>query len=342
VPVSPVPPARRSHAPSAHDVARLAGVSQAAVSRAFTPGASIAETTRAKVFTAAKTLGYRPNLLARSLITGRSGIVGVVIGRTRNPFFLDALDALSERLSRAGQHLLMFTAGGNGDADLLVEDLLKYRVDALLLMSASLSEGLAERCRDESIPVIFFSRRPRVTSGFASVTGANRAGATAIACHLVERGYRAPAFIAGLESSSTSRERESAFSEALRAQSVPLIARAAGDYDRQATWEATRTLLSLTPRPDAIFCANDFMAFAAIDCARHDFGLEIGRQLGIAGFDDLEGAAWSTWSLTSYSQPVHEMVDRAMDILLDTDRPADPPHFVVEGELKVRDSTRRE
>jgi DNA-binding LacI/PurR family transcriptional regulator len=333
--------ARRSSAPSAHDVARLAGVSQAAVSRAFTAGASISEATRAKVAAAAAALGYRPNLLARSLITGRSGLVGVIVGSTRNPFFLDALEALSQRLSRAGQHLLMFTASSGADADGLVEDLLKYRVDALLLMSASVSPALAGRCRDQAIPVIFFNRRPRTMKGFASVTGANRAGAAQIAEHLIAQGYRRPAFIAGIEASSTSREREAAFAERLHACGLPLFARAAGRYERPGAWEATRALLSRDPQPDAIFCANDFMAFAAIDCARHEFGLEIGRQLGVAGFDDLEGASWSTWKLTSYSQPVDEMIDRVMEILLDPDRLADPPRIIVEGELKIRDSTRR-
>src|ERR1700761_9544834 len=90
---------KRSPPPSAHDVARLAGVSQAAVSRAFTPGASIAPATRDRVLEAAEALGYRPNLLARSLIKGKSGIIGLVIGNPSSPFFLGALDALSVRLA---------------------------------------------------------------------------------------------------------------------------------------------------------------------------------------------------------------------------------------------------
>src|ERR1700759_3946669 len=92
------------------DVAELAGVSLAAVSRAYTPGTSISESTRERVMQAAGKLGYRPNLLARSLIKGKSGIVGVVMGNPRHPIFAVALEALSRRLSQAGRHILIFTA----------------------------------------------------------------------------------------------------------------------------------------------------------------------------------------------------------------------------------------
>jgi len=329
-------------APSAHDVARLAGVSQAAVSRAFNPDTSISDATRAKVLRAAKELGYRPNLLARSLITGRSGIIGVVIGNPRNPFFLEALDALSKRLSQAGRHLLVFTASANSDSDQLVEDLLKFRVDSLVLMSATLSSGLANQCRAEGIPVIFFHRRGRVTKGFASVTGANNLGAGRVAEHLVAQGYRRPAFMGGLENSSTSREREEGFAAGIAASGLPSPDKAWGNYDRAGAFVAARQLLSLRPRPDAIFCANDMMALATIEIARHEFGLAIGRELGVAGFDDIEGACWPSFSLTTYSQPIEGMIEKVMEIILDPAGVSANPHIVVEGELKVRDSTRRD
>ena len=334
--------AKRGNLPSAHDVARLAGVSQAAVSRAFNPGSSISAPTRDKVLHAASELGYRPNLLARSLITGKSGIIGVVIGSPRNPFFLEALDLLSDRLSRAGLHLLVFTARADDDADAMVEALLRFRVDALLMMSASLSSGLAEQCSREGIPLIFFNRRARVVEGFASVTGANVAGARQIAEHLVGQGYRCPAFMAGSDDSSTSRERESGFIAGLAVHGVAAPVKAWGHYTRVGAVEAARRLLSLSPQPDAIFCANDMMALAAIEVARFEFGLAIGRELGVAGFDDIEGASWQSFDLTTYSQPTGAMIDRAVEFVLDPALSLVTPHVMVEGELKVRSSTLRD
>lgn len=327
--------------PSAHDVARLAGVSQAAVSRAFNPDTSISDTTRAKVLRAAKELGYRPNLLARSLITGRSGIIGVVIGNPRNPFFLEALDALSKRLSQVGRHLLVFTASANSDSDQLVEDLLKFRVDSLVLMSATLSSRLANQCKAEGIPVIFFHRRSSTTKGFASVTGANYLGAGRVAEHLIAQGYRKLAFMAGLENSSTSREREEGFVATIASSGLRLPEKALGNYDRPGASVAARRLLALKPRPDAIFCANDMMALATIEIARHEFGLEIGRELGVAGFDDIEGACWPSFSLTTYSQPIEGMIEKVTEIILEPAEFSNAPHIIIEGELRVRDSTRR-
>ncbi|CAN7279118.1 LacI family DNA-binding transcriptional regulator [Phenylobacterium sp. LjRoot219] len=333
---------KRLSPPSAHDVARLAGVSQAAVSRAFTPGASIATATRDKVFEAAKELGYRPNLLARSLIKGQSGIVGVVVGNPRYPFFQAALNALSSRLSQAGKHILIYTAEENATVDAHVEDLLKYRVDAVLLMAASLSPRQAEQCQAEGVPVISLGRSPLAPGSLASVVGDSAGGAAKIAEHLLQQGYRRLALIAGSPDTSSSREREAGFVEHLAARGLPAPARAVGYFRREAAFEAARSLLAQTPRPDALFCINDDMALAAIEVARFEFGLEIGRELGVAGFDDIELAAWPSFDLTTYSLPVDQLIEKTVAILLDEAAAAAPASTIVHGALKIRGSTRRD
>jgi DNA-binding LacI/PurR family transcriptional regulator len=327
---------KRTPLPSAHDVARLAGVSQAAVSRAFTPGASIASATRDKVLEAAKVLGYRPNLLARSLIKGQSGIIGVVIGAPRYPFFLAALAALSARMSKAGKHILVYTAEGDTTVDVLVENLLEYRVEALFLMAAGLSPRLAQQCVDEGVPVITFNLPAGPLPGFFAVNGDHVTGGASIAEHMLRQGYRQFAFMAGPPGSRTSQDRESGFDDYLAAEGLPPPLRAVGHFQREAAVVATRSLLMRKDRPDAIFCANDHMALAAIEVARFEFGLEPGRDLGIAGFDDLEESAWPSFSLTSYSLPVDALIDRVVDILLH-----EGGAELVPGELKIRRSTQR-
>lgn len=331
---------KRPPPPSAHDVARLAGVSQAAVSRAFTPGASIAAQTRDKVLEAAKALGYRPNLLARSLIKGSSGIVGLVIGTPSYPFFLGALDALSVRLSKAGKHILVYTAEERAPADGPVEDLLNYRVDALLLMAVGLSPELAEQCRAEGVPVISFGRNAAGLGAVASVVGDNVGGSAKIAEHLLAQGYRRLALMAGSQQTSSGREREAGFVDYLAAQGLT-VQRAVGEFRRQEAFAAARSLLSRSPRPDAIFCANDDMALAAIEAARYEFGLEIGRELGVAGFDDIEQSAWPSFDLTTYSLPVDLMIERTAGMLLAEPGAELPAYTVIEGALKIRGSTRR-
>ncbi len=333
------PPARS--APSAHDVARAAGVSQAAVSRAFTKGASIAPATRDKVMSAARSLGYRPNLLARSLKEGRSGIVGIVLGNPRNPFYMAALEALSLKLAAAGKHMLVFTAEGNAAGDVQVQDLLNYRVDALILMSTSLSSPLARQCRAEGVPVIFFNRHAQDMAEIDSVTGNNYAGAQAIAAHLLEGGYRRLAFMAGFTDSSTSHEREAGFRDFLARHGAAEPGFAVGHYQRAGAMAAARQLLASAHPPDAIFCANDHMAIATIEVAQAEFGLVIGRDLGVAGFDDIDLASWPSFRLTTYSQPIEAMTDAVVARLLDAPDAHRDPHAVIGGALCVRRSTIR-
>jgi DNA-binding LacI/PurR family transcriptional regulator len=333
---------KRSSPPSGHDVAALAGVSQAAVSRAFTPGAIIADATRARVLLAAQKLGYRPNFLARSLITGRSGIIGVVMGNPRNPFFTTALELLSARVSSLGKQILIFTAEDQACvADVHVEDLLKFRVDVLLLMSANLSAELIERCKAARIPVIFFNRMSRKPDGMWSVTGDNHHGAGKIAEHLLKRGYRKLAYIAGFSNSTTNQDRQSAFVNYVTAQGLQEPQCVEGHFQRAGTMAAARSLLSQRRRPDAIFCASDYMAIATIEVARHEFNITVGKELGVVGFDGIEEASWPSFDLTTYEQPVRTMIDSVVAILDETAvEPA--KRITLTGNLKCRGSTQRD
>jgi DNA-binding LacI/PurR family transcriptional regulator len=324
---------------TAHDVAREAGVSQSAVSRAFTSGASIAPQTRARVVAAAELLGYRPNLLARSLISGRSNIVGVGVGDLGNPFFVEMLELISRTLDAAGVRLLLFPAD-RGDREPSLHDILHYRLDALVLLSVNLSSSLASECLRAHVPVVLVNRTTREHS-VSSVTGDNALGARTIAAHLLAGRHRRIAFIAGSEDSSTNQEREVAFTTYLAEQGATLTGRENGHFAFDAATAATRRLLAGRNRPDAIFCANDIMAIAAVNVARHELGLDVGREISIVGYDDVPMAAWPAFSLTTYSQPAQRMVDETLDLIrqlrADSDRHS---HRVLTGSLVVRGSSR--
>jgi DNA-binding LacI/PurR family transcriptional regulator len=324
---------------AASDVAKLAGVSQSAVSRTFTAGASVSLKTRTKVMAAAKQLGYRPNLLARSLLKGKSNIVGVVLGNLENPFFAQMLEALSSSLSAMGKRLLVFTTTANAEADAQIDEMLHYRVDALILMSTTLSSSLAKQCQDAGIPVIFLNRTGQFPDCWA-VTGENQRGAQLIGQHLIECGYQHIAFMAGFIDSSTSSQREQAFSQFLQTQGRPAPIREVGHFSRQGAVAATRRLLSLPQPPDAIFCANDHMALACMDVAKFEFGLQLGKDIGIVGFDDVSTASGPSFQLTTFTQPVATMAARAAELIVNPilmDGKAQ--HFIVPGELIIRGST---
>lgn len=326
---------------TAADVAKLAGVSISAVSRAFTKGASISSRARLKVETAARELGYRPNLIARSLITRRSNLVGVAMGYMPNPFYSEALHLLLEALGRAGFQTLLFSADASQSGDLVLDEILHWRVDALILASINLSSPLAAECRAARVPVVLFNRKTS-DANVASVTGDNFGGAGEIAAYLAQTDHRHYAFMAGVESSSTSRDREAGFTQWLEANGAGTPVRVVGQYDPVPAREATRKLLSLHPETDALFCANDHMAFAAIEVARYEFGRTLGRDLSIVGFDDVAMAAWPSFSLSTFSQPVEPMISSVvstMEKLLDSVDTL-PRASIVPGELIVRESSR--
>lgn len=325
------------------DVAKRAGVSQSAVSRVFTPGASASKETVAKVRKAAAELGYRPNVLARSLITGRSRIIGLVVAYLDNYFYPEVVERLSVALQQKGYHVLVFMASTTvGDVESVLQEILDYQVDGLVLASVSMSSVLAGECQALGIPVVLFNRDqddPRLSS----VTTDNRAGGRALARHLVELGRSRIAYIAGFEGASTQRDRELGFREGLAAADVGLYARGVGNFEHPQAREATRRMFDRADPPDAVFVCNDHMAFAVMDVLRFELGLDVPGDVAVAGFDDVPPAAWPAYDLTTYRQRINRMVAETVATLMERIEGGgtEPRRLQLEGALIVRRSTSR-
>ena len=307
--------------PTAHDVARLAGVSQSAVSRAFTAGASVAPATRERILMAARELGYRPNAIARTLITRRSRIVGLVMSYLENQFYPLVIERLSQALQRDGYHVLLFISE-TAEADAILADILQYQVDGIVMASTTLSSGLAQDCAEAGIPVVLFNRVAQLGAlgrfSTSSVTSQNREGGRLVGEMLVRTGHRRVAWLAGLENASTSLDREAGLLDALADAGLSLHARAVGRYDFA---EARRAVLELfrdpADRPDALFAANDHMAIAALETLRSELGLRVPQDVSVVGFDNVPQAAWPSFALTTVQQDVDRMVEATRDLLFE-------------------------
>lgn len=328
---------------TSEDVARLAQVSQSSVSRAFTPGASISEKNRQKVLDAARRLGYRPNAHARSLITGRSKIIGLVLLYLENPFYAIALQRLAERLQRDGYHVLLFI-NHTQNADGLVSEILQYAVDGIVLAATSLSSVLAAQCADAGIPVVLFNRvmaDPQYGI-VSSVRTDNVAGGRVVADYLAKTGHRRIAYLAGNEETSTNLERERGFREGLQEHGLRIWGRAVGNYSFEQACQATREIVQLGGElPDAIFVANDHMAFAAMDTMRHELGLSVPEDISVVGFDNVPQASWGSYRLTTVEQPMDPMIEATVGILQKTlgeDGVAVAEEVLFSGQLIVRES----
>ena len=231
--------------------------------------------------------GDYPNLKpARSLSTKRSNIIGLAISSLENPFYAQVVKELSERLSATGRHILLFAPSPAEAADPMIEIFQSYQIDALILTATSPSNGLARQCRKSGVPVVLINRDTNLP-GISTVRGENRRAGEMVAAFLVAGGHKRFAFIGGTEMSSVSRDREAAFVAFIKARGKGSVVVRYGNYNFEGAAAAARSLLARPDPPDAIFCASDYMAFAALDVARREFGLTPGNEVSIVGFDDV-------------------------------------------------------
>ena len=325
------------------DVARRAGVSQSAVSRVFTPGASVSQAMTERVRAAATELGYRPNVLARTMITGKSRLIGLVVAYLDNQFYPEILEKLSTSLQQRGYHVLVFMAQQTaGNIDPVLQEIMDYQVDGIVLASVAMSSILAERCDDAGIPVVLFNRAEQ-QDRFSTVTSDNFAGGKALAEFLVAGGHQRIGYIAGWEGASTQRDREAGFCTGLAAHGLSLFARGVGDFRIEVAAEAARKMFSADEIPDAVFVANDHMAFAVIDVLRGELGLRVPEDVSVVGYDDVQLSSWPSFDLTTVRQRSDEMVAETIAALMaQIEGGATTPHRVkIDGPLVVRGSARR-
>ena len=327
------------------EVAERAGVSQSAVSRVFTPGASASAKTVEKVKRAAAELGYRPNILARAMVSGRSRMIGLVVAYLDNQFYPDVLERLSNALQQQGYHVLVFMASQKaGNIDGVVEEILDYQVDGIIAASVALSSDLSDRCRAAGVPMVLFNRA-QDGEGFSSVTTDNYEGGRKLAELLLAGGHERIGYIAGREGASTQRDRELGFCDRLAEAGRTLYAREVGNFLMDEAAEAARRMFGVDPseRPDAVFVANDHMAIPVLDTLRSEFGLRVPDDVSVVGYDDVPAAAWPSYNLTTVRQPADHMVAKTVDLILRMieDDGTPPRNVEVRGELILRGSAKK-
>lgn len=307
------------------DVAALAGVSQSAVSRAFTPGASISQATREKVLDAARKLNYVPNSIASSLTTHRSNIVALILGDLHNPFYTHVLEAFGREMQARDRQLLVFTLNDEQETDDAIMRLLRYQVDGVILTSAQMSTQMVGMCQNRGIPLVLFNRYiPQ--SGAFGVRCDNAWGGRQIAEAFLRAGAKSFAMITGDPKGTTSKDRVAGFVERLIESGVSRAS--IRSYEGNSTYEGAsdavrRMMAEPEGVPDALFGINDTMAMGAMDTLRHQFGLSIPEDIMVAGFDDIPEGARLPYQLTTVRQPINRMVRATIDHL-GLDGPAQP------------------
>ena len=291
---------------------------------------------------AADDLGYRPNVLARAMITGRSRIIGLVVAYLENHFYPEVLEKLSKALQEQGYHVLIFMASQTaGNIDDVLGEILDYQAEGIIIASVALSSDITSRCEAAGVPVVLFNRLQDDES-LSGVASDNLAGGRKLAEFLVAGGHRRIAHIAGWEGASTQRDREAGFLQGLAAAGQVLHSRAVGNFHADQAQAAARALFDRPDRPDAVFVANDHMAFAVMDVLRYELGLRVPEDVSVVGYDDVTIAAWPSYDLTTVRQPANRMVEETVRSMLERiDTPNAPARRVaIDGPLILRGSAR--
>ena len=332
-------PAAIAGRPTSYDVAQLAGVSQSAVSRCFSPGASISPITRKKVERAATSLGYSPNPLARSLITRRSGLIGLVVTTATLRYSPQIVHDLSDALQSASLVPLLTTVDDDNTLPTALAQILNYRPEAIISL-ATVANELINEAVAHKIPIVLINRSaPKLP--VSSIRCDHADGMRQLVETLIASGHRRFAFIAGPAGAPVSEERRQGFDDALRAARQSSRATIFADYTYEGGHAAALGLLAKHPRLDALVCANDTMALGALDACRGDLGLDVPGQISVSGFDDIAEGRRPTRRLTTVRQPTEEMARLAVAEVLNLSRGGTmASHHIIPGSLLMRGSTR--
>ena len=297
---------------SAEEVAQRAGVSRSAVSRAFTPGASVSEATRQKVLQAAEELGYQVNHLARGLMRNESGIVCLIVSDVATPYRSALLRELTLHLQLAGKvAMLINTDRSDGSVNKALQQAIRYRADASVILSGLPDKSITQLCLRSGQRLVLINR-DEDQSGPLHINLDDREAAARVVTAFVRAGCARLAFANSEAGTPSLMAREEGFIAAAREHGLNVVVERHGWTGYEAGQIVAQRLLTRKERPDAVFCATDLLACGFMDAARHQFSLSIPQQLCVVGFDDIEQASWSSYRLTTFSQPVTAIAREAV------------------------------
>lgn len=327
---------------TSRDVARVAGVSQATVSRVMSSHPNVADATRARVLEAMEQTGYVPNAAARTMRTHRTGTIGVVVQRITNPFYPEVLECLAAELDAAGLRMILWNAAIGSGEDAAIDSIQRRLVDGIIFTTATTESASLRAAIDLTAPVVLMNRTVQEFE-CDQVDSDNEAASGVVARYFAANGHQTVAHIPGPQDASTGRDRRAGFVRAAEESSLDVITPESSvrQFSHELGYMCMKQVLSSGKEPPtAVFCGNDITAIGALDCAR-SLGVRVPDELWVVGFDDIAMASWESYKLTTSRQPVSAMCKASVELLVARleDRSRSAVHVRYSNELIVRAST---
>ncbi|NDJ79389.1 MAG: LacI family transcriptional regulator [Chloroflexi bacterium] len=331
--------------PTLEDVAQAAGVSRATVSRVINTPDTVTPELRVRVEQAIAQLGYQPNLVARSLASRRTNILGLIIpcvaqSLFTDPYYPGLIQSIAQASNANGQTLSLFLFHTREEEEQVYRRAIgSGLVDGLIVTAEEIDNPYFLEIVEREIPFVYIGRPHTHIEHINYVNVDNVGGAYIATDHLINLGYRRIAMIAALMNTTTGLDRYQGYCDALADHAVALEKDlvAVGDFSRESGYQA---MLQLLPaEPDAVFVANDSMATGALQAIR-EAKLTVPGDIALVSFDDLPPAANANPPLTTVRQPVHRLgtiaVETLIDVLANGLEPA--RHTILPTELVIRAS----
>lgn len=296
------------------DIADRAQVSTATVSHVFNNTRYVSSEVRDRVLRVSKELAYVPNSVARSLRSGKTRTIGLVLPDSGNPFFAEIGRHIEENAFAKGYSVIIGNTEGDPEKEsFYLDTLVQKKVDGIIFVSTRGSSASIQQLSDLRIPIVIADREIDEIDCMDNLTVVltdNLHGGSIAVRHLIDLGHRKIGYIGGPSILTPSASRETGYREVMQNEGLPVDERwvARGDFTCESGYAAARQILQSEPAPSAIFCCNDMMAIGAIRAAS-DLGLSVPQDLSIVGFDDIALAAYLTPALTTVHQPIKEMGD---------------------------------
>jgi DNA-binding LacI/PurR family transcriptional regulator len=327
---------------TSYDVAREANVSQSAVSRVFRPGLSVSKKTREKVLATANRMGYRPNAIARMLITKQSGMVAVIVSSRANVDYPQVLSQVSKQLAARNKRVLLFTLDDAEGVDDLIEQIWTFQVDGVIALAAHFDHNSLNKFEQNKIPMVLYNRQvPDATTNTVSCN--HEQGLKQLIAQLQLSNPKNYLVLSGPKDSDVANERREIALRLLKQNGETEVSVLYGDYSYQSGRDCLAQWLATNPAPDAIISSNDSMAIGAIDEAIENHNLSIPEDISIVGFDGVPSSSWFKYQLTTIRQPLEQLTKAAVDVLIERiENPDSPPEArVLTGMLIKGNSVKR-
>lgn len=301
------------------DIAKEAGVSIATVSFIVNgKDQHISEATRQRVKDVMKKYNYIPNAMAGSLVTRRTGIIGLILPDITNPFFPGIARGAEDRANEEGYSIIFCNTDDKIEVEeKYIESLTSKMVDGIIIAHSSSSDKMREILERTQIPVILIDRDFDSKNILGKVLVNNRAGAFNAVCHMVGKGYKKIAYLSGSLKTKTAMERLEGYKDALKEKGLPLEKHLIKYGEYRAEWGSKGVIELLEEKSDfdAIFCGNDLIAIGAMKELLKN-GYKVPEDIGVMGFDDIYMSQMVEPELTTVKQPNYEMGYQAVELLI--------------------------